>query len=169
MKILFKRIAIVLAAVAAVVILAAGSLIVLMVYFEYPGGMGSSYGATDHDRRLTTIARTATAVIQAIDIFYRAHGQCPRMSETDFAELRAALPAGTGAEFGNKDIEFHPMNMVNGWSYFSADKDPTSCQLSHKLGWDPDLIWLRHGEQTKWVFVPGDGTDEKTIVLDIGQ
>ena len=48
----------------------------------------------------------------------------------------------------------------------SSDIDPETCQLSRKLGWDPDLVW-RKG-QTKWIFAPGDGSADATIDLDTG-
>ena len=51
----------------------------------------------------------------------------------------------------------------------SSDIDPETCQLSRKLGWDPDLVWHRHKDQTKWIFAPGDGSPETAIDLDIGR
>jgi len=55
--------------------------------------------------------------------------------------------------------------MVMGWLYYVSD-DPRSCRLSRKLGWDPDLVWSRDRDRTQWIFVPGDGSDEKPIRLD---
>jgi len=140
-----------------------------MIYFEYPGGMPSSYRATDHDARLTAIAREAVPIINAINRFYGAHGQCPRVNEKDLAELRDGLAAGLTTNFEAGEIEFRAANATPGWSYYSPDKDPTACTLSRKLGWDPDLVWSRHGEQTKWIFVPGDGSADVDVDLDIGR
>jgi hypothetical protein len=168
-RIWVKRVTIALTALVALLIVAAGSVIALMTYFEFPGGMPPSYRATDHDARLTTIARDAAPIINAIDRFYNAHGQCPRVSEHDLAELRNALPAGFTASFVAGEIELRAANEIMGWSYYSPNKDPSACTLSCKLGWDPDLVWSRHGEQTQWIFVPGDGSDETVVDLDVGR
>jgi hypothetical protein len=37
--------------------------------------------------------------------------------------------------------------------------------LSYRLGWDPDLKYYSDGSESRWVFSPGDGSPEKTIVL----
>jgi hypothetical protein len=69
----------------------AGALIVSMIVFEYPGGIPPSYRATDGDGRLTPIAREAIPIIQSIDRYYRAHGQCPRVGAIDLAELQKGM------------------------------------------------------------------------------
>jgi hypothetical protein len=168
MKIWLKRAAIALVGVAALAIVAVGAMIALVYYFEYPGGMPSSYRAADGDTRLTRIAREAAPIIASIDRFYGVRGECPRVSDGDLAELRKTLPKNLATSFHAGEIEFRASGAIVGWMYYSSDKDPSACQLSRKLGWDPDLVWLRHGEQTKWVFVPGDGSDEREIHLDIG-
>jgi hypothetical protein len=83
-------------------------------------------------------------------------------------ELRKNLPEGVAATLRGEKIEFHDAKAATGWLYYLSDAEPTVCQLWRKLGWDPALVWLRRGDQTRWIFVPGDGTDQKMIDLDIG-
>jgi hypothetical protein len=168
MKIPIKRAVIAIVASLVLLALVAASLIVLMVVFEYPGGMPPSYKAVDHDTRLTPTAREARPIIQSLDRYYQAHGHCPQPSDGDLDEIRSNLPSGLIATSRGRYIEFRDTKAITGWSYYPADNDPTACQLWRKLGWDPALIWRRHGAETKWIFVPGDGSDEKAIDLDIG-
>jgi hypothetical protein len=130
--------------------------------------MRSSYKPTNQDARLTPIAREALPVIQAIDRYYSGHGQCPRPTESGVAELRKDLPESLAATPRGDKIEFRGAKAVTGWIYYSSDAEPAVCQLWRKLGWDPALVWLRRGDQTRWIFVPGDGSGEKMIDLDIG-
>jgi hypothetical protein len=65
-------------------------------------------------------------------------------------------------------LEFRAADALIGWSYFTADEAPQTCRLWRRLGWDPALVWLRQGELTKWIFIPGDGSAEKPVALDIG-
>lgn len=168
MKISMKRAVIAIVASLVLLALVAASLIVLMAVFEYPGGIPSSYKAVDHDTRLTPIAREARPIIQSLDRYYQAHGHCPRQSDRDLDEIRSGLPPGLVATLRGSQTEFREADATTGWSYYSADNDPTACQLWRKLGWDPALIWRRHGPDTKWIFDPGDGSDQKAIDLDIG-
>jgi hypothetical protein len=165
MKVSIKRVAIV--ALLVLLTFAAVSLIVLMVVFEYPGGMPSGYKAADHDIRLTAIAREARPIIQSLDRYYQAHGRCPQPSNNDRDEIRRTLPSDLIVTLRNGETEFREANAITGWSYDVADNDTTTCQLWRKLGWDPALIWQRHGAETKWIFVPGDGSDEKATDLDV--
>jgi hypothetical protein len=163
MQLSIKRITTALGALA---IIAAGLFAAWIL--EYPGGIWSSYTPTNHDSRLPPIAREAVPMIQAIDRYYSAHGQCPRPTASAIAELRRDLPEGLAATVRGDKIEFRDAKAVTGWLYYSSDAEPTLCQLWPKLGWDPALVWLRRGDQTRWIFVPGDGTDQKMIDLDIG-
>jgi hypothetical protein len=147
----------------------AWSLIILMIVFEYPGGIAPSYRVTDHDTRLTPIAREAIPIIQTIDRFYKAHGQCPRVSADDLAELQKGIGNDVVATIVAGEISFQMSGSVIGWMYYSPDQHRSSCSLSRKLGWDPALVWQRDGEKTNWVFVPGDGSEEKPIQLNIGE
>jgi hypothetical protein len=164
MHLSIKRAAIALAAIMALAIVA-GLATAWIVGF--PGGMRPSYQATDRDARLTPIAREAIPVIKSIDRYYSTHGQCPRPTESGLAELRKDLPEGLIATLRGDKIEFRDAKAVTGWLYYSSDEEPTVCQLWRKLGWDPALVWLRRGDQTRWIFVPGDGSDQKMIDLDI--
>jgi len=168
MKIPIKRVAIAILALLVLLVLAGVPLIVLMVVFEYPGGMRGSYPATDHDRRLTAIAREAAPIIQWIDRYHNAHGRCPRPSESDLAEANGGLPLGLTATFHNGENEFREAKAITGWWYSATENDLTACELWRKLGWDPALIWRRRGGETKWIFDAGDGREEKTIDLDVG-
>jgi hypothetical protein len=133
-----------------------------------PRRYAASYKAADYDTRLTPSAHEARPIIQSLDRYYQAHGQCPRPSDGDFDEIRSSLPAGLIATLRDRQIEFRDTKAISGWSYDLADNDPTACQLWRKLGWDPALTWRRHGAETKWIFARGDGSDEKAIDLDIG-
>ena len=164
MHLSIKRVTIALAAMIALAIVA--SLVTAWVV-GFPGGMRPGYQATDRDARLTPIAREAIPVIKSIDHYYSTHGQCPRPTESGLAELRKDLPEGLIATVHGDKIEFRDAKAVAGWLYYSSDEEPTVCQLWRKLGWDPALVWLRRGDQTRWIFVPGDGSDEKMIDLDI--
>ena len=165
MQLSIKRITIALAGLMVLAIVAAGVFTAWIV--EYPGGMRSSYKPTNRDARLTPIAREAVPVIQAIDRYYSAHGECPRPTASGVVELRKDLPEDLLATLRGDKIEFRGDKTVTGWLYYSSDAEPTVCQLWRKLGWDPALVWLRRGDQTRWIFVPGDGTDQKMIDLDI--
>jgi hypothetical protein len=168
MKISIKRAVITIVVLIVLLTIGAISLIVLAVVFEYPGDMPPSYRAANHDVRLTAIAREARPIIQSLDRYYQTHGHCPRPSEGDLDEIRRSLPSGLVATLRDRQLEFRDAHAIAGWSYHSADNDPTACQLWRKLGWDPALVWRRHGAETKWLFVPGDGSDEEAIDLNIG-
>jgi hypothetical protein len=164
-----KRVGIAALGLAAVLSAVAGSLIVLMTVFDYPGGMSPSYRATDHDTRLTPIAREAIPLIRSIGRYYQAHGQCPQVSADDLAELQNTIGSDVVATIVAGEIHFGMSGAATRWIYYSADRHRNYCSLSRKLGWDPALVWQRDGEKTNWVFVPGDGSEEKPIQLDIGE
>jgi hypothetical protein len=147
--------------------LIACSLIALLVALADLGGMSPSYRPTDYDRRLTPIAREAVPIIKSIDQYRSAHGHCPRVTESDLTELRNSLSGDFVATLRGQSIEFRAAATITGWRYYSDSSDPMTCQLSRKLGWDPDLVWRRHEDKTKWIFAPGDGSDETAIDLDI--
>jgi hypothetical protein len=116
---------------------------------------------------LTEIAGEAIPIIAAIDRFYLTHGHCPAANETDLVALRASLPANVTAIPRNNHVDFHNAPSIASWSYYPNVKDPTICELSRKLGWDPDLIRRRRASAIEWVFAPGDGGEETIIDLDV--
>ena len=169
MTISFKTATIAFAALAALLAVGAGAVYVLVVVFEYPGGMRPSYAASDRDARLMPIARSAAPIIAAINGFYGAHDRCPHANDADVAELRPALPQNTAVTLLAGGVDFRQQGALGSWRYSSADTKPPLCTLAYKLGWDPSLVWSRRGAETKWLFVPGDGGAERAIDLDIGQ
>jgi hypothetical protein len=156
----------VMTAFLAAVLLSIVGLWILVFVLEYPGGMRSNYKPSDHDRRLTLVAREAAPIIETINRYYEAHGRCP--GKGDLAELHETLPASliatrVGSVAG--EIEFRQSQSSPGWLY-SAHK-PTVCGLWRKLGWDPSIRWERSEGGTRWIFDPGDGSDEIEVVLDL--
>jgi hypothetical protein len=156
------------AIVGGIVVLAVG-LVGLLLYFEWLGGMPSSYRAVDHDRRLTGVAREAVPLIAAIDAFYKNHGACPQPDRAaELAEFRAGLTDGYTAESHGRFVVLQQPHVIPGWIYDTSEAHAGACSLWRKLGWDPALIWRRDGDQTGWVFDPGDGNDERPLRLDAG-
>ncbi len=158
MKTFFKFVA----GLIGLVVLMAALAVALMSYLEYPGGMPSSYRATDYDRRLTGIAREAAPIIAAIGRFYAAHHACPR-AIADFGAV-----TGFEAVTRGNSIDFQKPHAIVGWSYAVSRQSASACSLWRKLGWDPALTWIRDGDKTRWIFVPGDGSEEIPIKLDGG-
>lgn len=142
-----------------------GMSIRLMAADDYPGGMSLGYPVTYYDRRMTDIAREAIPIIAALNGFYGRHGQCPRPGiPGELTELRTGLRGFVATRQG-QFVEISSPEMITGWVYY-VFADPGSCTLSRKLGWDPDLMWSRSRAGAQWIFVPGDGSDEKPTRLD---
>jgi hypothetical protein len=159
---------VVIFAMTAAVLLSVAGLWILSDVLEYPGGVGSSYKPSDHDRRLTLVAREAAPIIEAINRYYQAHGRCP--GGDDLAELGETLPANlivTRSNGNAGEFEFRQPQWSPGvsWLYY-ADK-PALCGLWRKLGWDPSIRWERSEAGTRWIFDPGDGSDEIEVVLGV--
>jgi len=145
-----------------------GGAVGLMAFLEYPGGMRSSYRAADHDRRLTGIAREAIPIITALDGFYLRHGACPQPTAAEeIAEWQSGLPASLTAQRHGRFIVITGPTVGPGWIYDISEPDPSECSLSRKLGWDPALVWLKRSDGAHWVFVPGDGSADKPIRIDL--
>jgi hypothetical protein len=153
-----------LAAIGLTALLGAGA---LMIIFERPGGMPPNYRAIDYDPKLTAIAHEAVPIINSINRFYATHGKCPRATRDDLMELRHGLDSHVIATISGEHIEFRLGAEPSGWSYYSFGQNPSSCTLTKKLGWDPSLVWQRDGSETQWIFVPGDGSEDKLIQLDV--
>jgi hypothetical protein len=119
---------------------------------EGPGGMPPTYNAADFDARLTREAKTATPVIEALRRYQSEHRSFPE----DASALRAYLPTSTV-------ITGQPPNQaVAGWCY---DRQEAGFTLTRKIGWDPCLRYRCFNGSNEWVFLPGDGSPDKTILL----
>jgi hypothetical protein len=153
-------------ALVALALLTATVVVVMIVMFEFPGGMPSSYPAADEDPQLTTIARDAVPIIDSINRFYAAHGECPQAKADDLVELRVGLESTVETTIRGDEVEFRLGNAMPIWSYYSSNQSPLRCVLSKKLGWDPRLVWQRDDGRMQWIFVPGDGHEDKPIHLD---
>lgn len=154
-------------AVVGICALIAGILFALMPSLRYPGGMTASYRAGDHDPRLSEIAREAVPMIAAVEAFYARHGACPRPGRpAELAEFCADLAGGIVAERRHRFVELHPPGKPLGWLYDAAEPAGGSCTLWRKLGWDPALVWRRNRDGARWIFAPGDGSDEREIAVD---
>ena len=79
-------------------------------------------------------------------------------------QARSAKPVILAVERHRRENGTYPTSMTNadGWVY-TPSRD--GYVLSSKLGWDPKLEYVVEGTRSRWVFDPGDGTDEKTIAL----
>lgn len=51
------------------------------------------------------------------------------------------------------------------WMYAPSKSDGSTYTLSIKLGWDPRLVGVHDAKGTRWEFVPGDGSEEKPVIL----
>jgi hypothetical protein len=128
------------------------------------GGVSPSRVVLDGDPQLTAIARTALPLIKALDRFRALYGRCPRLE--DRAGFAALLPVGTtivGSFTGGFALSH---GEAPPWIYQAPASHPARCSLSRKLGWDPDLVYAVDGPHSRWVFAPGDGSDDRTIRLD---
>ena len=110
---------------------------------EWPGGMRSSYPAKDYDPRLTREAATGLPLIAAINRYH---------------EENSAFPATKA------DLAVPSDKAESRWDY-RRDQDGSGYSLFHPLGWDPSLQYRSNGTQGQWVFDPGDGSEEKPILL----
>lgn len=118
----------------------------LWFVYMWPGGVRPNYNAVDHDLLLTYRAGTAKPIIEAVERYRHEQGAYPR----DMTALAPSepMPAGT--------------TEIHGWAYGASADGYT---LSLRLGWDPSLEYVVEGAASRWVFNPGDGSPEKTIVL----
>jgi len=128
----------------------------VLVVLEWPGGMRSTYGARDQDARLTREAATALPVIAALERYHTQHASFPE----DLSVLRDVAPADPG----EKSFWPDSAGSALGWRYYRQG-DGAGYVLSRKLGWDPMLEYHSDGDPGLWVFDPGDGSDEKPILL----
>jgi hypothetical protein len=150
--------------------LLAGTLALGFVALNVEGlfGWSSGYRARDNDRALTAIAREAKPMIEAITSLRASHGQCPRPDDgEDLKALRAMLPGSMKVESFGNSLRLRMPGGTPGWLYDVSGWDPASCGLWRKLGWDPALRWDISPDGARWTFIPGDGSDEVEISLDL--
>jgi hypothetical protein len=122
---------------------------------------GPAY-ADSADTRLSAIAGEARGVIAVIDWFYVRHRACPQPSRpAELAELQSGVGDGTEIEPRGRFVAIGGIAMAAEWLYYTSPDHPDRCTLWRKLGWDPALIWRRHGGTASWSFDPGDGTPER--------
>ena len=118
----------------------------LWVVYLWPGGVRPTYNAVDHDLLLTYRARSAKQIIEGVERYRLQHG--------DYAPDLAALAPSEAMPAATTEI--------HGWGYTASADGYT---LSSRLGWDPSLEYVVEGAASRWVFSPGDGSPDKTIVL----
>jgi hypothetical protein len=121
---------------------------------KFPGGMPPTYNAANYDPRLTREASTATVVIAALNRYRSKHSAFPAAA----SQLAPYLPYATAASSSLRH------GFVCGW-YYEKTSNGRGYALSRSLGWVPCLRYEYHGSKGRWVFVPGDGTPEKPLIL----
>lgn len=128
------------------------------------GGVPPGYQPKPHDPMLTEVARTGLPVIAALDRYRAEKGSYPPPER--FADVGPYLPAGvTIVHAGGNFAILETGPGIREWIYARAMPEVDGYSLSAKLGWDPDLVYQRNGMGRRWVFVPGDGTDERALDL----
>jgi hypothetical protein len=128
------------------------------------GGVPPGYQPKPHDPMLTEVARTGLPVIAALDRYRAEKGSYP--PPESFADVRRYLPAGV--TIVHTDGSFAILKTGPGireWIYTRAMPEVDGYGLSAKLGWDPELVYRRNGADRRWVFVPGDGAEERVLDL----
>jgi hypothetical protein len=139
--------------------------LVLAAHRSNVGGLSGSYSARDGDAFLTRVAGSALPVIDALARFRAAHLRYPNPeNQEDITVLSGFLPHGIKVTPIGDWLAFD----VGGgpaWQYRPNSPAGTSYTLSIKLGWDPRLVYFADADTTRWVFDPGDGSEEKAIAL----
>ncbi len=118
----------------------------------------TSDGPHDYDSRLTHQASKAKPLITALKRYHDDHSVYPPHA-TDFLPYLATTPAPTLEPDTDDILDWHYVQREKGFGYL----------LSHKLvdpGWEPTLQYHRDGPQACWVYDPGDGSAERTILLE---
>ena len=126
----------------------------IAAHAETPGGRRPGDYPNDRDPRLTALARSAQPIIVAIERFRAANQHFPSTAEAAGLEIERikGQVAGTFAALGD-------------WLYY-PERDGSGYTLSRKLGWDPRLIYQREGTGQRWIYDPGDGSEQKEIILE---
>jgi hypothetical protein len=125
---------------------------------------GGGLGGSDAPLQFAAVAEEARQTIAVIDWFYVQHRACPLPSRPDeLAELQSGLGDGFSVEKQGQFTLIRGISMLSPWLYYVSPAHPDRCTLWRKLGWDPALIWRRHGGGGRWVYDPGDGSAERTL------
>jgi hypothetical protein len=125
---------------------------VVASYFS-PGGLRSTYPASDYDPLLTKVAGTALPVIKAIDRYRGEHSSLPA-SMADLAPYLPARPKPPKVP--------NPQSATRHWWYTRINA--TCYELGSSVGWDPTLNYRFEGSKGYWYFDPGDGSGEFKII-----
>jgi hypothetical protein len=137
------------------VVLPVASVVYIVGYKEWPGGMRPSYAAADYDPRLTRVAATAAPLIDALERYHDDHSAFPAHA-ADFVSYLSSPPPEPPTPGSDYILD---------WQYFKHTTN-VGYILYRSLGWDPTLQYHHDGSKAHWVFNPGDGSPEKNIILE---
>jgi hypothetical protein len=139
--------------------------VAVMAHLLGIGGLPSGYRARDGDLLLTRIAHSALPIIDALDRYRTDHGVFPNSAHASEANAFSSyLPSSVRVVRRGRWLVFETGGL-SPWTYYLLAADGSAYTLSTKLGWDPRLAYQRNRDGAQWVFVPGDGSDEKAIAL----
>jgi hypothetical protein len=120
------------------------------------------------DPRLVEVAQEARQTIAVIDWFYLQHRACPQPSRpAELKALQRGLGDGFSVEIQGQFTAIRGISMSSVWLYYTSPAHPDKCTLWRKLGRDPALIWRRHRDGGRWIFDPGDGSQERPLNLKL--
>jgi hypothetical protein len=119
------------------------------------------------DPRLVEVAQEARQTIAVIDWFYLQHRACPQPSRpAELEALQDGLGDGFSVDLEGQFVAIRGISMKSVWLYYTSPAHPDKCTLWRKLGRDPALIWRRHRDGGRWIFDPGDGSQEQPIEVN---
>ena len=119
------------------------------------------------DPQLIEVVSEARQTIAVIDWFYVQHRACPQPSQAaELEALQDGLGDGFSIDLEGQFVAIRGISMSSVWLYYTSPAHPDKCTLWRKLGWDPALIWRRHRGGGRWVFDPGDGSQERPLKLN---
>lgn len=121
---------------------------------QAPGRAPSGMSTGDRDPRLTALARSALPILAAIERYFAEYGRFPDREAAAALKIERVQTRDLGNFIAFGDWLYYAM--PNGGGY----------TLSRSLGRDPRLVYERKRDTKRWVYDPGDGSDEKEIVLE---
>jgi hypothetical protein len=135
----------------------------LQVWIAGVGGVPPAYRARQNDPILTGVARTAKPLMAALDRFRETYGTYPAPDRPEHVvRLQDMLPASV--RFLRSGSVRRLVSDGREWVYDVADQS-SGYRISSRLGWDPSLVYEKIGSTGRWMFQPGDGTDERPLTL----